>query len=133
MSLLIVGQRQCAHVHCDKVLPSNASTMRRFCDDKCRAAQWKLDNAYGKRSGGPRSGRNARSGQQISYRKAVDLLTEWIYRLGALPPAAPGERRTHAQRQAEVILRGALPDRQANQLRARENGTNEGGGPNGGR
>jgi hypothetical protein len=54
----------------------------------------------------PRSGPNARSGLQVSYPKAVDVLAGWLrcFENFADPDVA--------RRKAELVMAGALSDRQ---------------------
>lgn len=99
---------------CGEIIPDDAPARRRFFEDKCRAAAHRQQ--FVKIPEHPRAGKNARSGSQISYRKSVELLAAWI---GSHTPTS----YMSAEREAELILRGALSERQAERERARERET----------
>lgn len=84
-----------------------------FCKPAHRAAFWRSRHVVAVPVDHPRAGENNRSGSQVSYVKAVDVLAAWLDRSGA----SFGEM---AQREAELILRGALSERQAERERQRE-------------
>ena len=51
----------------------------RYCSDKCRTAQWKADHPDWRENGRERIvDRRQRSGLQVSYRKAIEVVYDLI-------------------------------------------------------
>lgn len=82
-----------------------------YCSDACRARAWKARTGYrGQTPAGTARNGKARSGLQVSFRKAVDTLAIALY---GEPPDA------HTRARVEEMLRPALPARQRERLDAR--------------
>lgn len=104
-------QRECEFEPCAGPIAVEAPENQRYCSSRCRTAHWRARKATGEgngpgRRGDAQNGRK-RSGRQVSYRKAVRVLGEWL--------AGEGEGWTvdEAQGVAAGVLARALPDRQA--------------------
>jgi hypothetical protein len=108
---------------CGGPLRADAQPTAETHGGRCRAARWKYRNQYGRNGNtpGPRSGENARSGLQVSYGKAVDVLEAWLYRLYPITADEDNEqdRREAARREAELVMKAALSEKQRKRLEAR--------------
>jgi hypothetical protein len=112
--------RDCKRV-LDPVRVASYGAMTCASGGRCRAAAWRQATGYG-RHDGPQEPREARtngspakrpraSGQQIAYGRAVDALTSYLHQT---------MHHELARERAEHILRGALSERQRQQLQQRE-------------
>lgn len=106
----MTARRICAYPPCARSFESSHSKAR-YCDPKCKAADWKLRTGYGKRravrteAGGP-------GGAQISYRKAVAAVTKLVCRIDPEIGQAPN----FMEHVVEAALLEALPARQRERL-----------------
>jgi hypothetical protein len=121
------GHDRCQHVGCWAVLhPERAARGAKTCDARCRAAAWKARTGYGRPGGrsaavvvsegrSHASGGGARpasSGLQVSYRKAVAVVTDLLACEAGFDSGEAGEL-------AEYWLRSALSEAQRARLDAR--------------
>ncbi len=106
--------RLCARLGCDEPLTSRHANAR-YCSDACKSAAYKARTGYAlhatrtpcqtrKSSGGP-------SGLQVSYRKAVEVVADFL--------TGPRLPREGAERVAACLLTQALSDKQRARLQAR--------------
>lgn len=81
-----------------------------YCSDACRTRDWRVRTHYTRPSpGNGAERRSARSGAQVSYRKAIQAAVNTAMSFGVLPDRAKAV--------AEVMVRDALPERQRARLR----------------
>lgn len=129
-----MSPRVCQHPDCDHGMEGRHPAAR-FCSDACRAAAWKLRTGYGRhdrvvpyddrpadearalprraRANGRPATRRKPSGLQVSYRKAIDVLADY---LRASEDAL--ELTQDPRDEAEAILCDALSDKQRARLDA---------------
>lgn len=106
----------CRRVGCFRVLTGRQT---KYCSAACRRAQWAQDTNYRVERPGnaserhhsarSRRGVNARSGLQVSYRRAVRELAAYLAGRGFVI-------ETSADDIAELVLEQALSDRQRAKL-----------------
>ncbi len=113
----------CQRDGCDEPLTSRHANAR-YCSDACKSAAYKARTGYTlhatrepcqtrKSSGGP-------SGLQVSYRKAVEVVADFLTH-----ELAPVAFTTSTTRIAEIVLAQALSDRQLQRLASQANKRSE--------
>lgn len=102
--------RICAYPPCATPFRSSRSEAR-YCSDRCRTRDWKRKAFYG-RARSVRTDGSSRSGPQLSYRRAIDVLAARMDQDRILSEVT-------ARGYLERALLDALPARQRERLEAK--------------